>query len=224
MTKRRGRPVKRNRFFFITSIASLACFVPLAWWAHRHPQPAGDVAITHTVQRPQSSFLKSVVLVGNTLTGSAVVLNLLVIPVAFVFWKRHLQRKALMTVGISWTSTLVRTIIKKIVDRPRPQPEQVQVMSRSRGTSFPSGHVSSTVDFWGWLLALQVLHMKGTPSWKQKLWMGFSGLCIILVGPSRIYLGEHWSTDVLGGYLFGAGWLGLGIHLYLWMLEGDKRV
>ncbi len=62
--------------------------------------------------------------------------------------------------------------------------------------------------------------------------MSLSGLCILLVGPSRIYLGEHWLTDVIGGYLFGAGWLSMGLQLYLRVRktdehaqeEGDKEV
>jgi len=47
-------------------------------------------------------------------------------------------------------------------------------------------------------------------------------LCVVLVGPTRIYLGDHWTTDVLGGYLFGGTWLSLSLWLYLTLEK--KRV
>ncbi len=209
--------MKYGRFFGVTSILPFAAFVPLAWWAYKHPHPPIDIEITHVVQKPQLPFLRSIIIGGNTLIGSAIGLNLAVLPVAFLFWKRRLPLEALMTVGISWTSAVMRTVIKEIVHRPRPQPQYVQVMARSRGKSFPSGHVSSAVDFWGWLLALELLQLKGTPSRNQRLVLSVPVLCILLVGPARVYLGEHWATDVLGGYLFGGGWLGLGLGFYLRM-------
>ena len=206
--------MKCNQVLRITSIMPFVGFAALALWARRHPHPPLDVRTTRKMQQAKSSLLRSAVLVGNTITGSSVVLNLLVLPVAFLFWKRRLDVEALMTVGISWMSALVRTAIKGIIDRPRPEPGLVQVISRSKGTSFPSGHVSTTVTFWGWLLGWMLLQKQVDPLWKRGT-MSFSGLCLLLIGPSRIYLGEHWLTDVVGGYLFGAGSLSLGFQLYL---------
>ena len=45
--------------------------------------------------------------------------------------------------------------------------------------------------------------------------MSFIALMIALAGPSRIYLGEHWTSDVVGGYIFGGAWLSLSYSLYL---------
>jgi len=109
---------------------------------------------------------------------------------------------------------MVRTLIKQLVHRPRPNPLLVRRTKLSQGKSFPSGHVASALTFWGWLFALGMLLLRGKRSWQKGL-LGFPVLVLVLVGPSRIYLGEHLATDVLGGYLFGGGWLGLALKLYL---------
>jgi membrane-associated phospholipid phosphatase len=115
----------------------------------------------------------------------------------------------------------MRTLIKQIVHRPRPHPLLVRRTKVSRGKSFPSGHVASAVTFWGWLFALGMLRLRGKGSCEKGL-MSLPVLFLMLVGPSRIYLGEHWATDVLGGYLFGSGWLGLSLQLYLTLR--NKRI
>ena len=47
------------------------------------------------------------------------------------------------------------------------------------------------------------------------------GEFVVLVGPSRMYLADHWLTDVVGGYLFGGGWLCFSLRLYLSLREKD---
>ena len=204
------------------SFIQFALFVPLSWWTRRHPQPLVEVVLTRTLQHKQPSLLRRIVLVVSTLLGSAVFLNILTVPTAFIFWKRQLRVEALMTVGISWTNALVRTLIKQVVHRPRPNPLLVRRTKVAQGKSFPSGHAASAVTFWGWLFALGMTHLKGKRSWQKGL-LSLPVLFLMLVGPTRIYLGEHWTTDVLGGYLFGGGWLGLALRLYLTLRNKGMR-
>jgi len=210
--------VKRDQLLLLTSTVNFALFAPLLWWGHKHPQPPIEVGITHIWQKKQSAFLHAATIVLSTISGSAVLLNILVVPTALVLWKRHLRLEAMMTLGISWTSALVRMVIKEVVDRPRPSPLLVHTTKRSRKTSFPSGHVASSLAFWGWLFTLGMLLMKENRRW-QKGWLSLPLLFVVLVGPSRIYLGDHWLTDVVGGYLFGGGWLSLSLWLYLRLRE-----
>lgn len=212
--------MKRFPILPVTSVLSFTGFFLLSRWAGKHPHPSLDIDTTHQLQRIQSSRLKAFVLIGNTTTSSAVMLNILALPVAFAFWKRRLREEALLTVSLSWLSALMRTLIKKIVHRPRPEHGLVEVTSRSKGSSFPSGHVSSAMTFWGWLLLWAWRQRKeATPvQWST---ISLAALCLLLSGPSRIYLGEHWFTDVLGGYLFGYGWLSMGFQLYLYLRKDD---
>jgi len=195
-----------------------ALFVPLAWWAHKHRHPPIDVAITYIVQKKQTSFIRSVVRIANICLCSDAWLNVLVVPIAMLFWKMRLRLEALMTVGMCWTSALARRAIKQLVDRPRPSPILAHVKHQSRGKSFPSGDVASSVSLWGWVYALTRFQKQEVQPGK-KLLLRLPLLLVVLVGPVRVYLGDHWATDVLGGYLFGAGWLGLSLRLYLSLRE-----
>jgi len=130
----------------------------------------------------------------------------------------RLRLEALITIATCWTSGLVRVGIKRLVGRPRPNPLLVKVTKQSGGKSFPSGDVSSAVIVWGWLVALGLL-LKQERGLARKLLLSLPVLPVALVGPARVYLGDHWATDVLGGYLFGGGWLSLTLSLYLRLRE-----
>jgi undecaprenyl-diphosphatase len=212
--------MKGNRFLIAASLFQFALFIPVALWARKHPQPPLEVAVTNALQRKRSGLLHGAMWVFSTITGSATLLNVLDAPLAaVVLWKRGLRLEALMTVGISWSSATVRTVIKWLVDRPRPHLLLVHISHHKHTKSFPSGHVTSAVDFWGWLLALA---LQPGSRWWQKALISLAALCLAMVGPSRVYLGDHWATDVLGGYLFGAGWLCLSLQFYL-LLREKKR-
>jgi len=53
-------------------------------------------------------------------------------------------------------------------------------------------------------------------SWYRVLGLCAVALVVILMGPSRIYLGQHWFSDVMGAYVLGSVWLALSIRIYRW--------
>lgn len=111
---------------------------------------------------------------------------------------------------------LINNSLKIVVDRPRPVAELVAIYLEHQSRSFPSGHVVSYVALYGFLFYLAYVRAPGS-GWRTAL-LAVCGALIGLVGLSRVYLGAHWASDVLGGYLFGAVWLALIIHLY-WQLK-----
>jgi undecaprenyl-diphosphatase len=107
---------------------------------------------------------------------------------------------------LAWGTALIATVVKGFVRRPRPLPEQVQVViAPLGGSSFPSGHVLTYVGVYGFMAV--VVH--GAIADEELRWPATVGLIglIGLVGPSRIYLGHHWPTDVTASYTLGLAYL-----------------
>jgi membrane-associated phospholipid phosphatase len=89
---------------------------------------------------------------------------------------------------------------------PRPDHPEIRVaVAKIGGTSFPSGHVLNYMGVYGFL-AYALSTLARPAALRRALVGGLVGL-IALVGPSRIYLGHHWATDVTASYLLGGSYL-----------------
>jgi undecaprenyl-diphosphatase len=95
---------------------------------------------------------------------------------------------------------LVEVLLKEVlIDRSRPD---MLPLGRGRGASFPSGHVMAAIGFYGMLPALV---SEATGRYRARIAAFLAaGVIILAVGFSRIYMGVHWVTDVMGGFLIGA--------------------
>ena len=192
----------------------LALFTLLAVWVAYNPVLAIDVTITRAFQENQSPWLRYTMIAASFI-GNVSALSLgLIILAAVLFWMVDLRLEAIMVVVVSATSALLNWLIKLVVARPRPSASLVEIIQATSGQSFPSGHVMSYVAFWGLLFSLGVILFRGKHWWRTALLI-ISALLVVLVGPSRIYLGDHWATDVLGAYLIGGLLLSLSLWIYL---------
>jgi undecaprenyl-diphosphatase len=128
-------------------------------------------------------------------------------------WGRW-YRGALFLLGTHGAGWLASNI-KLLTDRPRPTSELVRVLGQVGETSYPSGHVTSYVVLYGFLFFLVYVLMRR--SWPRTLLLTMFGLPVALVGVSRIYLGHHWASDVVGGYALGTAYLLILLELYRWL-------
>jgi len=123
------------------------------------------------------------------------------------------QRREAFCQTLAWGTGLTSEVIKRFIRRPRPLPEQVRVViAPLGGSSFPSGHVLTYVGNYGFMAYLVYTLVEPAPM-RLAVVGGLIGL-IGLVGPSRIYQGHHWPTDVAASYLFGFSYLLSLIYLY----------
>jgi len=109
---------------------------------------------------------------------------------------------------LAWGSGGISFTFKRIMRRSRPGPDVPGirvVVARIGGTSFPSGHVLNYIGVYGFLAYLA--HSWIRPAAVRRAVVALLGSLIALVGPSRVYLGHHWFTDVTASYLLGFSWL-----------------
>ncbi len=197
----------------------------LGFAAHTEGRLPGDVGVTLEVQEKRpSDVLMRPAMVAVSMPGYwpwAVILT--ASPIAFLALTR--RRRAALFLGATVIADLACQILKLIVERPRPQADLVTVYQSLGGYSYPSGHVVHYVVFFGAVAYLAWLRIQAsTDPRSRRLLGGLVGVCvalIVLVGPSRIYLGAHWPTDVLAGYLLGVACLALLIARFRKGLEAS---
>jgi len=183
-----------------------------------HPGPwPFEVTFSQTVQNlhywPWIPPLLVFIGTFNNPTPTGIMIGILFVGMILLGWYRQAIFFALV-VGIG---NFLDTLIGDYVVRPRPSPNLIRVDVPLKYNSFPSGHTCHMMLFYGFLLFLSFT--KPVREWRYR-WVliplqVFAVLNILLMGYSRIYEGEHWLSDVLGGYLSGALWLALFIFLYL---------
>jgi undecaprenyl-diphosphatase len=169
-----------------------------------------DLAVTLQVQADRSPSLRTLM---AAVSWPGFPPQSRLIPPALIgaMWAFGYRLEALFQLG-AWSNGLLSTGLKSLTQRDRPVAPQVAVVvAPLGGSSFPSGHVLTYVGLYGFLAYLAHSLIKPPlPRWLTVT--SLTGL-VGLVGPSRIYQGHHWATDVLASYLLGLatliGWTAL---------------
>ncbi|MDQ2885808.1 MAG: phosphatase PAP2 family protein [Chloroflexota bacterium] len=198
-------------------LLAVALMVALAFFAHTHPHPIPfELATSRAVQAlpvppPLQAIMRWFTSVNDPIPDSITV----VITVAILALLRKFMAAAFLALSAG-LGNLADALIGDVVGRPRPSPGLIHVDSLLKFNSFPSGHSCHMMVFYGFLLYLSL-----TPpvrQWKYHLWLLplqiYAVVTILIVGFARIWEGEHWITDVAGGYLDGIIWMVLFIFLY----------
>jgi len=203
----------RNLLIATGSLAVIA--IAMSVCAHWLPRFPGDLNLTLLFQSIHSNTLLSFMKWVSYITAgwrSA----LLVIAGGLVVCWRLGKREAIMMIAAGLGS-LLDSVLKIMVERPRPTPDLVQVWVVEQSSSFPSGHAFYAMIFLGLAVyfAFTYMHRSGL----RTLLMVSLIILILLIGASRVYLGAHWPSDVLGGYLSGVVFLGI----FIWLDRVSKR-
>ena len=131
--------------------------------------------------------------------GGAIFLVIATITLFIVIKNKKIGISILSNVAIV---TVLNQLIKRILQRPRPTEYRI---IEETGYSFPSGHSMISMAFYGYLIYLIYKYVKN----KYIKWISIIllSLLICLIGISRIYLGVHYTSDVLGGFLISISYL-----------------
>jgi undecaprenyl-diphosphatase len=138
-----------------------------------------------------------------TLLGSGSVVAVVVALAVVLLALRHRPFDGLFVALSSTGAAVLVEIVKHVVDRPRPAGSHRLVSAT--GAAFPSGHAAQSVACY---FALAVVVAAGARSRRARTLTFIVAATIALaVGGSRVYLGVHWASDVVSGWLLAGGWL-----------------
>lgn len=209
----------RKYNYLITLAIILFGFIMLTLFVNYFPDSALDIGFTKRLQAHQNPFLdrlmKTVSWFG-VLPYSAIT----VVATALIFLALR-NKKECLFILLTLLSGVVSTVLKIIVNRPRPSQSLVHIMEKTRFQSFPSGHVLFYVMFYG-MLVLIMRHHKNYSNLVRVPVTAISLFLIFTIPLSRIYLGAHWFTDVTAGFF--AGLFCLAIMGYYYLLKKETAV
>jgi membrane-associated phospholipid phosphatase len=187
-------------FLIISLIALIISFILLGNFVSHHPVPLFDHKISLFVQQYHSDALDKIML-GISIFGELPYSLLLVIIIAGVFHIYKYKRESYYIASIL-LSGLIILGVKNMVNRPRPTAFYVRLVEINRFHSFPSGHVLSYFLFFGFMIILMGT-LKDIPKALRRAVTYFSWFLILTIAFSRIYLGAHWFSDTVGGFILG---------------------
>ena len=161
-----------------------------------------DDAVRMTVHGVASPHATTV-LHAITQLGSPLFLLPMTLVASLIFLRRRRIRGAILLTATMVGVTLLNWILKSVFQRPRPLPFFGLTVPASY--SFPSGHSLAAFCFYGALAALVTARLRSTFG-SALVWAG-AVVIIVAVGFSRLYLGLHYPSDIIGGYATGFVWV-----------------
>lgn len=169
--------------------------------ALRHPGDMSDPIGPHWLQEMMRDF--------TSLGGIGILLFITLSAAIYLFIINKRVRGIYLLCAIG-TGTILSNVLKAGFDRPRPEIERYETYVAT--ASLPSGHsMMATLVY----LTLGALLAEAQPNRNIKIFfVSISVLVALIVGISRVYLGAHWPSDVLAGWLLGSAWA-----LMFWMME-----
>jgi undecaprenyl-diphosphatase len=174
----------------------------------------GDLYLTLRLQSFNTHLLLSAMTYVSFIFGgwSAA---LIVVAIGIVIWWRVGRLETIMVLA-GGLITLVNEALKLAINRPRPSADLVRILAPEQGNGFPSGHAFFAILILGLTAYFISINLKN----RNLRILARAGLValILLVGTSRVYLGVHWPSDVVGGYLIG----GLFLTALIWFYRSWK--
>ena len=174
-------------------------FLALAGIVLSKPSLRLDVAVDQLLSSCLPSDIARPFAIGITHLAGTIAMVALAIILLVLIKNKRIGASIAFNIALA---ALINLLLKSIFQRPRP--EGLWLVDAS-GYSFPSGHSMAAMACYGYLIYL-VFRYVDNKTYRIILTVGLSVL-IVLVGLSRIYLGVHYASDVLGGFLVSLAYL-----------------
>lgn len=153
-----------------------------------------------------------------TFFGTPVWFYVIVIPTVIWLWRAGYPRLAIFLVVTTLAGGVLDTIVKEVVNRARPS--LVDPVATAHGKSFPSGHAMSSTFTYG---ALILVFLPMIAKRYRPLVIGGAVLLVVAICFSRLALGVHFITDVVGGVVLGLAWLAASTAAFsIWRVDRGR--
>ncbi|HJV44354.1 MAG TPA: phosphatase PAP2 family protein [Bacillota bacterium] len=194
---------------FFISLAFAIGFIFLSISISHHTIEHFDRLVISFIRGWETPTLTNIMKYFTTVGSMVSVLILSIIALFFIYQKNKQRSDAVFYMTVLIGNVLLNQTLKAIFRRARPDLHRLIVES---GYSFPSGHSMTAFSMYG---AISFLIWKHIPSKQGRgAVILLSSFMILAIGVSRIYLGVHYPSDVLGSYLFSGFWLTAAIWFY----------
>jgi undecaprenyl-diphosphatase len=214
-TKMASPSTRRSRtlLFSVLLVSAVGAFAFLTFLVETIPSFAVDLQITRAIQSIDSPLFAGLMMLISW-PGFLPQSVMITVLIAFLLYFYGLRWESMISLLAAISSGVSNEWIKNLIQRPRPSVDLVEVVQVLISYSFPSGHVMFYTILFGftWYVTYTLLKSSLLRSVSLVLLGGF----ILFVGISRIYLGQHWASDVLGAYLLGGVILTGIILLHQW--------
>jgi undecaprenyl-diphosphatase len=169
-------------------------------WVHNSPAAVRVLDVITNIGKPITLFV------------------LVTASVVYLVWRRRI-RLALYLVVTSVGGGLIDTAVKILVNRPRPVVDHP--IATALGKSFPSGHAMSSTVTYG---ALALVFLPALPKRWRPIALSAVVLLVLAIGTSRLFLGVHFVSDVIGGFILGLAWLAASTAAFsIWRTDEGKK-
>ncbi|WP_078888384.1 phosphatase PAP2 family protein [Streptomyces sclerotialus] len=194
---------------WLGAVAVVLAVLVIVHWAplvHADRTVAGEL---HRVARTSPDLTQANRILTDWVWDPWTMRAVLLVLVGWLVWQ-GVRTLAAWVAATSVAGTLFQQGVKAAVDRPRPVwPDPVD---SAHYASFPSGHAMTAAVACG--LALWVLRERGAPLVRRRVVGVLAVVSVVGVGCTRLYLGVHWLSDVLAGWLLGAALVAVAAGLY----------
>jgi membrane-associated phospholipid phosphatase len=198
------RAVGRGSSALIVVALTLTAFSAIFWYVKRNRSQHLDLRATRAIQANRSPAFDRMMRVVSW-PGFPPQSRIIPPLLSLVWLALGFPLEAAFQL-LAWGAGGISSVVKRSMRRPRPDAGHVRVaLARIGGTSFPSGHVQIYSGVYGFLAFLLETLVRSDRVRRAAVTLLVA--LIGLVGPSRIYLGHHWLTDVIASYLLGTSYL-----------------
>ncbi|MCJ7936297.1 MAG: phosphatase PAP2 family protein [Chryseobacterium sp.] len=202
-----------KRILFCAVLATLLiAFVLLSCFVVLEPPEYLDIHISEEIQETQTRNL-NILMIWISGLGRTPISMVMVGLSSFFFLMLRLKKEALLVLS-TLLSGVLGLGLKILINRPRPPKDLVVLLEETKYQSFPSGHVLFYTVFFGTLILIILYFQK----MKSPIKIVLTSICLLMIflgAVSRVYLGAHWFTDVLGGFILGIFYVLITGYFYI---------